>query len=198
METAAAIRGRRAVRVFQDRSVARSTLEALLEAATWAPSPYNSQPWHFVVIQNRDLVQRAQASLRRTALWLWRFRWLLGLLRPALRAPHARQILEKARFQSIHPAPVFLLVCGDPSWPGYEIGCAAAVQNLLLAAWDQGLAGTHIGGAPLLNRDRTLLRRLGVPRGYRVVDALVLGYPARVPADPPPRKPVAAVSTWIA
>ena len=58
MEVLEAIRTRRSIRQYQDRPVPEALVERLLAAAMSAPSARNSQPWHFVVLDNRALLDQ--------------------------------------------------------------------------------------------------------------------------------------------
>ena len=49
-----AIKNRRSCRSFSPQPVSRELIEQILEAAVWAPSPLNAQPWQFIVITNSD------------------------------------------------------------------------------------------------------------------------------------------------
>ncbi|OGW60940.1 MAG: hypothetical protein A2V83_00180 [Nitrospirae bacterium RBG_16_64_22] len=195
MDAIEAIEKRRARRNFEERDVPKETVEELIRIASLAPSPYNSQPWHFIAVRDRLLVDEIQAAIRRQAARIWKMRPFLKLVLPSLRGERIREIIEKAPRQTIHRAPLFLLVCADDSWPNAEASCAYAVQNILIAATALGLGGTHIGGVSLINRDRRLISRLNVPNGFRVVDSLVLGFPRDTPATPP-RKAVSEILSW--
>ena len=52
------IKRRRSIRAYRPEQIANQELEAILEAAIWAPSAMNQQKWHFTVIQNKDMLQR--------------------------------------------------------------------------------------------------------------------------------------------
>jgi nitroreductase len=52
------VRGRRSVRVYDGRVVPRDVLTRILEAARWAPSAHNAQPWRFIVIYEDDVKRR--------------------------------------------------------------------------------------------------------------------------------------------
>lgn len=54
METLECLRSRVAVRAFRPDPIPNAVLRRVLEAGRWAPSSKNSQPWHFIVIQDRD------------------------------------------------------------------------------------------------------------------------------------------------
>jgi len=64
MDVFECILSRRSIRSFKDEPVPDEALERILEAARWAPSAVNRQPWHFIVIKNRETLRRI-ASLAR-------------------------------------------------------------------------------------------------------------------------------------
>jgi len=64
MDVFECIVSRRSIRSFKDEPVPDEALERILEAARWAPSAVNRQPWHFIVIKNRETLRRI-ASLAR-------------------------------------------------------------------------------------------------------------------------------------
>ena len=64
MDVFECILSRRSIRSFKDEPVPDEALERILEAARWAPSAVNRQPWHFIVIRNRETLRRI-ASLAR-------------------------------------------------------------------------------------------------------------------------------------
>lgn len=131
MEIFEAIKGRRSCRSYLPEAVAESTVEKLLEAATWAPSPLNHQPWEFIVITNGEMKARIAENAITTKKvvfeksgWKWMDKYDVGFLRDV---------------------PVIIAVIGDPKKVGagifmkggetsYQHACAAAIQNMLLAA----------------------------------------------------------------
>ena len=142
------------MRNFQDRVPDQKTIELLLKAATRAPSAGNLQPWHFYVIYNRPVKEKLAAA--------------------ALAQRH------------VASAPLVVVVCVDQDRSarryggrGRDLYCiqdaAAATQNLLLAAVDQGLAGCWVGAFD----EREVARLLKAPRGRRPLALVPLGYPAR-------------------
>ena len=150
MDALHAIRTRRSVRRFEDKAVPEELLRELLAAAMNAPSARNSQPWHFVVIDDRKLL--AQAATINPNAWM------------------AAQ------------APMAILVCGDldlEKSPGYwMMDCAAAVENLLLAAHALGLGAVWTGIYPRENRIEGFRQLLGIPERVVPHSLVVIGYPA--------------------
>ncbi len=66
-DLASLLQGRRSVRQYQTRPVARELVEQVLEAARWAPSPHGRQPWRFVVITRQEV--KAQLTERMGETW---------------------------------------------------------------------------------------------------------------------------------
>lgn len=187
----ARLRARRSIREFLDLPVAREDLARLFEAARWAPSNHNRQPWRFLVLEDRARIAALAAGVGHR----------LGELAESLSsvaAPHAQELVRHATvfgrapivIVALHRRPVQLaqplmreaetpvLVSGEP------LSVAMAVQNLLLAATALGL-GTCVLTAPLLARS-AVESALALPAGCEPTCFVAVGYPAETP--PPPRR----------
>ena len=154
MDVLEAIRTRRSVRQFQAQPVPEQIVEQLLRAAMAAPSACNGQPWQFVVITDRKILQQAAAA-----------------------NPNAKMAAT---------APLAILVCGDTRLekaPGYwPVDCAAAVQNLLLAAHGLGLGAVWTGIWPRQERMDGFRQLFRLPEAVVAHTMVVVGYPAEQPA----------------
>ncbi len=157
MEALEAILSRRSIRRYTDEPVSETAVTQLLRAACAAPSANNQQPWTFVVIDERELLDAI----------------------PDVH-PYARMSKE---------APLVVLVCGLPErerHPGYwEQDCAAATQNLLLAAHAQGLGAVWCGVHPREQRVQGVRELLGIPAEVVPFALIVVGHPAeeKPPSD---------------
>ncbi|MEW6218137.1 MAG: nitroreductase family protein [Thermodesulfobacteriota bacterium] len=156
METLAAIAGRRSIRRYQERPVPEAMVEALLAAAMQAPSAGNAQPWHFVVITDRTLLGQV------------------------------RQINPYAAMAG--HAPLAILVCAELAcerFPGnWVLDCAAAVENLLLAAQDLGLGAVWTGIYPERARMDGFRLLFGLPEGVLPHTLVPVGFPDQaLPAE---------------
>ncbi|MEE4275897.1 MAG: nitroreductase family protein [Thermoleophilia bacterium] len=144
------ILGRRSVRRFERRPVDDALVRSLLEAAMAAPSAGDQRPWHFVVVTAAGTL----AALSRSH-------------------PYAKPLAG---------APLAVVVCGDETvtkWPPFwPQDCAAATQNLLLAAHELGLGAVWIGVYPLEERVAAVRTELGVPEGVVPFAMVALGHPA--------------------
>jgi len=160
------IRARRSVRGYRLDAVHRELNERVLDAARWAPSAVNLQPWHFVVLTQPE---RRAALAESTAF--------AGII----------------VMRHVAQAPVLIALCGDErrsSW--YVHDCCLASQNLMLAATALGLGTCWIGAFD----ERKAWEVLGLPKGVRVVGLITLGYPLREHETPTPRLPLESIVHW--
>jgi nitroreductase len=179
------VRAQRACREFRPDAVADDLLERVLEAATFAPSAENRQPWEFVVV--RDATARARlGELTRSAWHDGARAHSEGRLTPQLLAD-----VERGAEGGVGGAPVIVVVCGDAR-RGHEAVLPAsvfpAVQNLLLAASALGL-GSALTTLPTVFPSE-LRELLELPPHVHPLAVVPLGFPARR-LGPPRREPVA-------
>ena len=193
-ELLALVRGRRSVRRFLAEPVADEDVRRLLEAARWAPSPTNRQPWRFVVVRDPERKARmrdavAQAAREAAAA-------VGGMVEEGM-APYA------AMFAAFEQAPVVVgVLARRPSRVAARLGAelsdteraalagdlpavGAAIQNLLLAAHALGLGACWLSG-PLLAAP-ALRAILGAPTTLDLVALVPVGRPADAPEAPPRR-----------
>jgi nitroreductase len=156
MDAYTALITRRSIRKYTDAPIPEETIERILRAAMFAPSAVNKQPWHFVIIDDRASLQS-----------------IPGFHKNA---------------QMAASAPCAILVCGDIE---LVIGprllpqdCAAATENLLLAAHIEGLGAVWCGVHPQEDREAGFREMLSLPANIVPFALVVLGYPAEEPNQP--------------
>jgi nitroreductase len=136
MDLFEAIKGRRSCRNYLPEAIDDTMLESILEAGTWAPSPLNMQSWEFIVITSSDVKEKVFTEAERFRGWaLEKSGW---------------KWLDSYQVDFLKQAPVMIVVVGDPKktgvdmfmeegMVGYQAACAAAIQNMHLAAHSFGL-----------------------------------------------------------
>jgi len=179
------VRAQRACRSFRDEPVADDLIERVLEAATFAPSAENSQPWVFVVVSDAATREHIGALTRR--LWEEGGRaHSEGRLAPQLFAD-----VERGATGGVSAAPVVVVVGADTTrcHPATVASSTfPAVQNLLLAANAIGLGSALTTLTAALAADLRAI--VGLPEHVEPVAVVPLGWPART-LGPPRREPVA-------
>jgi coenzyme F420-0:L-glutamate ligase/coenzyme F420-1:gamma-L-glutamate ligase len=182
-DLATLLRNRRSVRSYQDRPVTRAQLEQIIEAARWAPSPHGRQPWRFVVLTRQEPKIRLAEYMGTT--------WRKNLEMDGQAADIVNIRLEKSR-QRILNAPALIIPClyledldhyPDAQRQADETTMAiqslgAAVQNMLLMAYDLGLDAGWMC-APLfcpevvceaLHLDKRIIPHALITVGYAAAD----------------------------
>jgi coenzyme F420-0:L-glutamate ligase / coenzyme F420-1:gamma-L-glutamate ligase len=193
------IQTRRSIRRFLAQRIPSHIIRQLAEAARWAPSAHNAQPWRFVVFQKKAAKEKLAQAMART---------FQGDLKKDRVPPAIAQAKTQESIQRITAAPLCLLVCmskeGSRFYPdqrrrGLEEkmvfqGVGAAIQNILLAAHSLGLGACWLS-APLFCPG-TVRRALKLPKGWAPMALILLGYPADNPKAPE-RIPLKKMIRWI-
>ncbi|WP_138731942.1 5,6-dimethylbenzimidazole synthase [Modestobacter excelsi] len=176
-----AIGARRDVRRYRPDPVPEDVLTRVLGAAHQAPSVGHSQPWRFVVVRDAGLRDRAAVLTDRERL-----------RQAAQLEPEAGARLLDLQLEGVREAPLGVVVCCDRRTPAAGVlgratfpdadlwSCAAAIQNLWLAARAEGLG---MGWVTLFRPDE-LADLLGLPDGVVTLGWLCLGWPDERPPAP--------------
>ncbi len=177
------IRTRRSTRSFQERQIKDEELEALLEAAIWAPSGSNSQSWLFTAVQDKDILSRINELLREGFQ-----HWIPDDDYPGKLGAKAAAQKEDCNF--LYHAPTLIIASNRPNYENAMADCSLALENLFLAANSMGLGSCYINQLHWLRNDRELrefLFELGIPKEHTICSSAAVGYIARE-SSPPPRK----------
>ncbi|HIE13493.1 MAG TPA: nitroreductase family protein [Desulfotomaculum sp.] len=166
------IKRRSSVRQFSKEPVSRSVIEQLLEAARWAPSAGNLQPWFFYVVTD--------PALRRCLM-------LAALKQEFIAAAPVVIVVcaEPARSARFYGERGRELYCLQDS--------AAATQNILLAATAKGLGSCWVGAFS----EHQVRQCLGIPPELWPVALVALGHPAPGTEKRPGRRSLAEISRYL-
>jgi nitroreductase len=172
-----AIRERRSVRRYTSDPVDDATVDQLLEAAVWAPSAVNAQPWAFGVIRDRSVLKLYAERAKAIYLTDPPIAELAATPEPVLR--HLRKLLSQPGYDMFHGATTLITIYATA--PGGVPDCYLAGENLMLAASAFGLGTCPIGLAlPLMNQ-RDVKHELVVPENLVAALPIVVGHPAERP-----------------
>ena len=156
MEVQKAILTRRSIRKYTGQEVNNEQLENLLQAAMYAPSARNQQPWHFIVIRKLEILEKIPSF-----------------------HPHSKMIKD-ASAGILVCADVQL-----EQSVGYWIqDVAAATQNILLSAHGMGLGAVWLGIYPREERISGMKELFSLPDHIVPFSLISIGYPAEIPANP--------------
>ena len=148
---------RRTIRRFKQKPIAKSILRGLINAGRLAPSAANLQPLEFIIINNKDICAKIFPYLR----------WA-GYI-----APYGTPASDKRPVAYI--AVLLNKAKARLKYAAYDAG--AAIENMLLVAWEQG-----IGSCWMQAIDRRRIKEiLDIPEDFRLDSIISLGYPDESP-----------------
>src|SRR4030067_1346983 len=144
------MKNRRSIRKYSARKVSRKILNEILDAARWAQSAHNAQPWRFMIL-NETEEKKVLAEVMAKA-------WIMDLVKNQIPLEHAKE-LAKHSIERFTRAPTLIISCvsrtdipkhTDESGNRVEGELAiqslgAAIQNMLLAAHSRGLGACGVG-----------------------------------------------------
>ncbi|HEY8891129.1 MAG TPA: nitroreductase family protein [Clostridium sp.] len=176
-ETLKNIRNRRSIRAFLPDQINGAHLTEIIDAGIYAPSATNKQPWHFTVVQRKDIIDRLSDAFKEIAA--------------KSDNEYIRRFADNEKFHVFYNAPTVVLVSGDKSNQSAPVDCATAVENMLIAAESLEIGSCWVGLiAYLLNSEEgaEFVKELEIPEGYRQIHAFCLGYKKIEITNAPARK----------
>jgi nitroreductase len=152
-------KSRRSIRSFTSEDISNEDLEKILEAARWAPSAGNIQPWEFIIVRKPETKREiAKAALNQMFIE---------------EAPVVIVVCaNEARSSWTYGSRGATLYCIQDT--------AAAIENILLAACALGLGTCWVGAF----HEDEVRRILKIPKGLRPVAIIPIGHPAEKPSPP--------------
>ena len=179
-----AIETRRSIRSFKPQPVPIEVLKTIIAAANQAPSGMNTQPWRFVVVEDkvlkRRLVETAVPNSRK-------------YLEPLKEVNPARYASIMKRYDELedpvyYSAPSIIFVIGSGLYASDS--CPMACENLMLAALSLGLGSCWVKLGSLIADNRGIVEALELKEGETIFGPILVGYPTDQPKAPPKKEPV--------
>ena len=173
MELMEAIRGRRSIRKFKSQSVEEEKLARILEAAHAAPSASNYTYWHFIVVKDMGKKQKFSECFYKEVM---KYKKTLNQT--------WQERLKNFSTDFVVNAPLLIVVCADPDKtkpgePGHGqhiLSTCAAIENLMLAAYGEGL-----GSVWITRYNKSEVRSLfNIPSKVVPLGVLPVGYPDQI------------------
>lgn len=183
-----AIKKRRAVRSYKPDPIPRDVIKTIIEAGNEAPSAMNSQPWRFVVVEDKEIKRKLlQAALPNVQ----------KILEPLKETNPERYEQIKKRFAELkdpvyYSAPAILFVIGSGRYADYS--CPLACQNIMLAAYSLGAGSCWVAFGSLITDDAEIVKILELKNDEKIFGPILLGYPDVYPERPSKKE---AVIKWV-
>lgn len=180
-----AIRGRRSIREYVSKDVSEGLVREVIEAATFAPSAKNGQQWRFTVLTGDSKKGLIDC-----------FRRELEVVCKKVGEENMGSCFGSCDIMEEVPVVIMVWNAGEMGWETEKHSVAAAIQNMLLKAFSLGLGSLWIGD--IFCCVEALEQYLGKP--WKLLAAVTIGYPARVPKGPwdgRPRRTVDEVAEFL-
>ena len=163
------IKNRRSVRAYKDEQI-----EQILEAAIMAPTARGEAPWHFTVVQNKEVLEDINSSVH-TIL--------------SNSGDEFLEAIAESGVNVMHNAPTVVFVSAKSDATNMQADCSAAIENMLLAAEGLDIGSCWLGLVAIYFSVEENLKKLHIPEGYTPLYGVALGYKVE-PNEPNPRKDV--------
>lgn len=147
-----------------------------MEAAIFAPSAANQQKWHFTIIQNKALLEKMVQITRKNKI--------------DTNISFLVKLAKRDGYQTYYGAPTVVIVSGEKNIRSVEMDCAAAAQNIALAAQSMGISSCIMtSGRYLFESDegQAMKKKLGIPQTHKHICSISLGYSNTEEQTVPPR-----------
>ena len=183
-----AIQHRRSVRDFTSQSIDKSVIQMLLDAAVLAPTAMHEEPWSFAVIQDKMILDRLSESAKKLA-------HNAAQGSDTDQSKHTLHVVDKPDFHVFYNAGTLIVVYSKLPGSFVVADCWLAAENLLLAAYAQGLGTCVIGFAVSALNTPEWKAKLKIPAEMTAIAPMIVGVPAGL-TPPVSRKPPEIIS-WI-
>lgn len=167
---------RRSVRQFEPEPVKEEDLMQIVEVGMYAASSRGSQPWHFTVVEDLNILNQISNANRNLMM--------------STQDERLRGVAESPNFSNFYNAPVAIIVSAQEGKYS-QADCANATENMCLAAHALGLGSCYIASFKLvfdsaLGEEFSELLKL--PKGFKPNFAVAVGYVAGESPKPAERK----------
>ena len=174
MNTYESIITRRSTRKNLDKEVSQELLEKIIETGRYAPSGGNSQSNHFLVIQNKQIIDHLVKMVERAFSQMEITENMYRSLQNSI------NLSKKGGYVFCYNAPVLIIVANKKDYGNNQADCALALENMMLEANELDLGSCYINQLKWLNEDQKILsylQSLGMNEDERVYGSLIVGYP---------------------
>lgn len=176
---------RRSIRTYKTEQILDTELEAILEAAKYAPSGSNSQTWHFTVVQNEEKLAHLNTLVREA------FKTMVVDDTTYHAKIKGQKAAENNNYNFYYHAPTLIIVSNDREYSNAMADSALSLQNIFLAAHSLHIGSCWINQLAWFSDEpavRAALTTFGIPENYKVYGAAALGYNSGNQPKASPRK----------
>ena len=176
---------RRSIRTYKSEQILDTELDAIMEAAKYAPSGGNSQTWNFTIVQNEEKLKQLNSHVREA------FKELVVDDTTYRSKITGKKAAESSNYNFYYHAPTLIIVSNDQEYSNAMADSSVSLENIFLAAHSLQIGScwinqlTWFGDHPAV---REVLTGFGIPENYKICGAAALGYNSGKQPQAAPRK----------
>lgn len=186
MEILECIKSRRSTRVYSDKTVSQSDIDKIVEAGRYAPSGGNNRSVHFIVIQNKEILEELVKLVKDTFAGMEMNDGMYKSIFNSIRAS------KSGNYVFNYHAPVLIVTANKIGYPNGLADCSCAIENMMLMANELDLGSCWINQLRWLKDNENIieyLRKLGMCNDEEIWGSVAIGY-AKNDNNLPERKPL--------
>lgn len=171
---------RRSVRDYEDRPVSLDLIKKIIRDSCFAPSSGDGQPWRFIVINNKEWIKNLSDESKRN---------ILSYIETNPDAPLKKyeSTLRNKDFNVFYNAPCLVYIGGSEKVRSLQVDCALAASYFMFSAAARDLGTCWVGLGTSI-QDIEIREQVGMPKDYRIVAPIIVGYPKNIPGRPDNRE----------
>jgi nitroreductase len=155
------INNRRSVREYKEEQLKDDEIKKILDAGFMAPTARAEEPWHFTVVQNKDLLNEIDDFSRKAM---------------EKSGDDFLEAIAKSGRNILHNAPTLIIVSAKEDATNMQADSSAAIENILLAAEGLNIGSCWLGLIQLFFNDSENVSKLNIPKGYIPLYGISIGY----------------------
>jgi len=167
---------RRSVRDYEDRPVSLDLVKEIISDSCFAPSSGDGQPWRFIVVNNKEWIKKLSDESKKNVLSYVE-------LNPDAPLKKYESTLRNKDFNVFYNAPCLVYVGGSEKVRSLQVDCALAASYFMFSAAARALGTCWVGLGTSI-QDIEIREQVGMPKDFRIVAPIIVGYPKNVPGRP--------------
>ena len=165
---------RRSIRDYEDRAVFLDLVKEIIRDSCLAPSSGDGQPWRFIIVNNKEWIKKLSDESKRNILSYIE-------LNPDAHLKKYESTLRDKHFNVFYNAPCLVYIGGSEKVRSLQVDCALAASYFMFSAAARGLGTCWVGLGTSI-QDLEIRGQIEMPKDYKIVAPVVVGYPRNIPA----------------
>lgn len=198
---------RKSIRRYKPDPVPDQMIDKILEAARWAPTGENHQPWRLIVVRDPETIKKIGQMAKVGSGIFATTEYSMGRMRQfeGIKDPKERERIERFMFTGevsafLGKAPLLIVVCGRCDALDTPYDLSACAENMLLEAHSLGLGACWVHGPVATIRGEIRMKQLlDIPPGmekYKLLAVISFGWPENPRKHPRPKLNLEEIVYW--